>query len=87
MTGWQWVVGMGADPTANSYGAAVWTLSLDLVPTTILGEEPPRHVAGVSLGSVLVGSYRTADDRWLSLNMLDPERHWVPTCRALGLED
>ena len=68
-------------------GAAVWTLSNDLVPTTILGTEPPRHVAGKSLGSVLVGSYRTADDRWISLNMLDPERHWEPTCRALGLDE
>ncbi len=67
-------------------GAAVWTLSNDLVPTTILGEEPPRHVAGKSLSSVLVGSYRTADERWISLNMLDPERHWEPACRALGLE-
>ena len=68
-------------------GAAVWTLSNDLVPTTILGVEPPRHVAGKNLSSVLVGSFRTADDRWLSLNMLDPERHWVPTCQALGLEE
>jgi crotonobetainyl-CoA:carnitine CoA-transferase CaiB-like acyl-CoA transferase len=68
-------------------GAAVWTLSNDLVPTTILGVEPPRHIAGKSLGSVLVGSYRTVDERWLSLNMLDPERHWAPTCRALGLDN
>ena len=68
-------------------GAAVWTLSNDIVPTTILEAEPKRHVAGKSLGSVLVGSYRTADERWLSLNMLDPERHWEPTCRALGLDD
>jgi crotonobetainyl-CoA:carnitine CoA-transferase CaiB-like acyl-CoA transferase len=68
-------------------GAAVWTLSNDLVPTTILQEEPKRHVAGKSLGSVLVGSYRTGDERWISLNMLDPERHWAPTCHALGLED
>jgi crotonobetainyl-CoA:carnitine CoA-transferase CaiB-like acyl-CoA transferase len=68
-------------------GAAVWTLSNDLVPTTILQEEPKRHVAGRTLGSVLVGSYRTADERWLSLNMLDPERHWAPTCGALGLEE
>src|SRR3954447_22737322 len=67
-------------------GAAVWTLSNDLVPTTILQDEPKRHVAGKGLGSVLVGSYRTADERWISLNMLDPERHWAPTCRALGLE-
>ena len=68
-------------------GAAVWTLSNDLVPTTILQAEPQRHVAGKTLGSVLVGSYRTADERWLSLNMLDPERHWAPTCRALGLDE
>ncbi|HUI48197.1 MAG TPA: CoA transferase [Acidimicrobiia bacterium] len=68
-------------------GAAVWTLSNDLVPTTILGVEPPRHVAGKSLSSVLVGSFRTADERWISLNMLDPDRHWEPTCRALGLEE
>jgi crotonobetainyl-CoA:carnitine CoA-transferase CaiB-like acyl-CoA transferase len=68
-------------------GAAVWTLNNDIVPTTILRAEPKRHVAGKSLGSVLVGSYRTADERWLSLNMLDPERHWEPTCRALGLDD
>jgi crotonobetainyl-CoA:carnitine CoA-transferase CaiB-like acyl-CoA transferase len=68
-------------------GAAVWTLSNDLVPTTILGEEPPRHGGNRQMFSALVGSYRTADDRWLSLNMLDPERHWEPTCRALGLEE
>jgi crotonobetainyl-CoA:carnitine CoA-transferase CaiB-like acyl-CoA transferase len=65
----------------------VWTLSNDLVPTTILGVEPPRHIAGKSLSSVLVGSFRTADERWISLNMLDPDRHWEPTCRALGLEE
>jgi crotonobetainyl-CoA:carnitine CoA-transferase CaiB-like acyl-CoA transferase len=68
-------------------GAAVWTLSNDLVPTTILGVEPPRHVAGKSLSSVLVGSFRTADERWISLNMLDPDRHWEPACRALGLDE
>jgi crotonobetainyl-CoA:carnitine CoA-transferase CaiB-like acyl-CoA transferase len=67
-------------------GAAVWTLSVDLVPTSILGTDPAPHTPGRSLASVLVGSYRTGDGRWLSLNMLDPERHWAPTCRALGLE-
>ena len=36
---------------------------------------------------MLVGSFRTADERWISLNMLDPDRHWEPTCRALGLDE
>ena len=79
--------GEGTLVDVSLLGAAVWTLSNDLVPTTILQDEPKRHVAGKSLGSVLVGSYRTADERWLSLNMLDPERHWAPTCRALGLDE
>jgi crotonobetainyl-CoA:carnitine CoA-transferase CaiB-like acyl-CoA transferase len=68
-------------------GAAVWTLSVDLVPTSILGVEPARHAPGRSLATVLVGSYRTGDGRWLSLNMLDVERHWAPACRALGLDE
>jgi crotonobetainyl-CoA:carnitine CoA-transferase CaiB-like acyl-CoA transferase len=67
-------------------GSAVWTLAVDLVPTTILGEDPKPHAPGAGLASALVGSYRTADGRWVSLNMLDPERHWEPACRALGLE-
>src|SRR3954454_8363085 len=40
-------------------GAAVWTLSVDLVPTSILGVDPVPHKPGGSLATVLVGSYRT----------------------------
>ncbi|MDZ4827546.1 MAG: CoA transferase [Actinomycetota bacterium] len=69
-------------------GAAVWTLSIDLVSTAATGVEAKAHAAGQALsGTVLIGSYRTADNRWLSLNMLDQDRHWEPTCRALGLHD
>ena len=35
--------------------------------------------------SPLVGQHQTADGRWLSLSMLDEDRYWAPTCRALGL--
>jgi crotonobetainyl-CoA:carnitine CoA-transferase CaiB-like acyl-CoA transferase len=69
-------------------GAAVWTLSVDLVATAATGVEAKPHVPGRALsGTVLVGSYRTADGRWLSLNMLDQERFWEPACRALGLDE
>ncbi len=65
--------------------SACWTLALDLVPTTIRGEDPPKH--GIQpLSSPLVGQHRTADGRWVVLNMLDPDRHWEPCCRALGLD-
>ena len=37
--------------------------------------------------SPLVGVHRTKDSRWLMLSMLDEERYWAPTCRALGLPE
>ena len=67
-------------------GAAVWTLAVDLVPTSILQHDPDKFGATV-LSSPLVGPYATADGRWIVLNMLDPERHWAPACEALGLSE
>jgi crotonobetainyl-CoA:carnitine CoA-transferase CaiB-like acyl-CoA transferase len=65
---------------------AVWQLSTDLTATAFLREEPRKLSSTRSqLPSPMVGPYRTADDRWLMLNMLDEPRHWAPTCRALGL--
>ena len=67
-------------------GAACWTLAVDLVPTSILQHDPEKFGATV-LSSPLVGPYATSDGRWIVLNMLDPERHWEPCCRALGLAE
>jgi crotonobetainyl-CoA:carnitine CoA-transferase CaiB-like acyl-CoA transferase len=67
-------------------GSAVWTLSVDLVPTSVLGRDPDKFGATV-LSSPLVGPYATSDGRWMVLNMLDADRHWAPACRALGLAD
>ena len=66
---------------------AVWQLSTDLTATAITGENPKPVQAGRVMSNPLVGPYRTADERWLLLNMLDDARHFAPTCRALGLDD
>ena len=66
---------------------AIWTLAPDLHVTSVLGHEPPRaDFTKASPMGPLLGAYRTRDGRWVSLGMLDPERHWEPTCAALGLE-
>jgi crotonobetainyl-CoA:carnitine CoA-transferase CaiB-like acyl-CoA transferase len=67
-------------------GAACWTLAVDLVPTSILQHDPVKSTFK-PLSSPLVGPFQTADMRWVVLNMLDPDRHWEPACRALGLDD
>lgn len=66
---------------------AVWQLSTDLTATAYLREEPKKLQVGKALANPMVGPFRTADDRWLMLNMLDDVRHWPPLCRALRIEE
>jgi crotonobetainyl-CoA:carnitine CoA-transferase CaiB-like acyl-CoA transferase len=77
--------GRGSVVDVALLGTAVWTLAPDLVTTTILGRDPEPLDAAAPTSNPLVGSYRSADDRWVLLNMLDDARHWAPTCRALDL--
>ncbi|MFA5883054.1 MAG: CoA transferase [Acidimicrobiia bacterium] len=66
---------------------AVWQLGVDLTATTITREEPAKMSNDTARSNPLVGPHKTADGRWLLLNMIDDTRHWVPACRALGLDD
>jgi crotonobetainyl-CoA:carnitine CoA-transferase CaiB-like acyl-CoA transferase len=79
--------GEGAVVDVSLLAAATWTLAPDLTATSVLGEAPPTMDATRPLSNPLVGSYRTADGRWVMLNMLDDARHWAPSCRALGLAE
>jgi crotonobetainyl-CoA:carnitine CoA-transferase CaiB-like acyl-CoA transferase len=66
---------------------AVWQLGVDLTATTVLQAEVPKVPAGSVRPNPLVGPYKTADGRWLQLNMIDDTRHWAPACRALGFPE
>ncbi|HVV12641.1 CoA transferase [Amycolatopsis sp.] len=46
--------------------------------------EPPKHGSATN---PLVGSYRTSDDRWLELCMLQPGRYWAEFVRIAGHEE
>jgi crotonobetainyl-CoA:carnitine CoA-transferase CaiB-like acyl-CoA transferase len=66
---------------------AVWQLGMDLTATTITRSEPMSLAGQRVLPNPLIGPYKTGDDRWLLLNMLDDTRHFAPTCRALELDE
>jgi crotonobetainyl-CoA:carnitine CoA-transferase CaiB-like acyl-CoA transferase len=66
---------------------AVWQIGMDLTATTITRAEPMSLAGSRVMPNPLIGPYRTGDDRWLLLNMLDDTRHWAPVCRALGLDE
>ncbi len=68
-------------------GAAVWTLGVDLVATAACGVEPkPPRPALRSAAPCSSAPSAPATIAGCCLNMIDHERHWEPTCRALGLE-
>jgi crotonobetainyl-CoA:carnitine CoA-transferase CaiB-like acyl-CoA transferase len=64
---------------------AVWQLGADLGFVHWAGGEAPRDVSRVP--NPLIGEYVTSDSRRLMFVMLDIERYWAPTCRALGCAD
>jgi crotonobetainyl-CoA:carnitine CoA-transferase CaiB-like acyl-CoA transferase len=79
--------GEGGTVDVSLLGSAAWVLAPDLVATSVLDRDPPHQQSGAVRSNPLVGAYRTADDRWLVLNMMESDRYWRPFCAALGRDD
>ena len=79
--------GKGCVVDTSLLNSAMWTLGPDMAYSSITGVEMPRANLAAGTMSPLVGIHRTKDSRWLMLSMLDEERYWEPTCRALGLPE
>ncbi|MBO0732640.1 MAG: CoA transferase, partial [Acidimicrobiaceae bacterium] len=63
-------------------GSAVWTLSSDILSTTIARTPPDPAVKP----NRPLGGYRTKDDRLITVMLLN-EAHWPGFCRVIGRED
>jgi crotonobetainyl-CoA:carnitine CoA-transferase CaiB-like acyl-CoA transferase len=69
-------------------GVGAWATALSVGFALLEGGPPPRRAPGNSAKTnPLVGNYRTADDRWLVLAMLQPGRYWPDFCQRIGRED
>ena len=76
--------GQRVEVTLQRTGA--WTIGADVSAALITGRQPAR-IDRVRPGNPLFNSYEAADGRWLMLVMPTSDRHWPPTCRALGRPD
>ena len=69
-------------------GVGAWANALSVAFALLTGAPPER---GPSTNSArtnpLVGNYRTADNRWIVLAMLQPGRYWPEFCRRVDRED
>jgi crotonobetainyl-CoA:carnitine CoA-transferase CaiB-like acyl-CoA transferase len=79
--------GRGAVVDASLLAAGMWALQGNITAsaTTGLCELPKRARAEVT--NPLTVSYRTADERWVNLVMLDSQRYWPEFCAAIGRPD
>ncbi len=65
---------------------ACWVLSPDITAAPFI----PRFPTGGDrrqMPNPLVGQYKTKDERWIMIIMLQPDRYWADFCRHLGRED
>jgi crotonobetainyl-CoA:carnitine CoA-transferase CaiB-like acyl-CoA transferase len=77
------------DVSLLSVGAWSNALAIDLSLMSGESWRPPELSAGNAgaLRNPLVGMYRTADGRYINLNMMQPGKYWADTCQHLGRED
>jgi crotonobetainyl-CoA:carnitine CoA-transferase CaiB-like acyl-CoA transferase len=71
-------------------GVGTWAMALSIDISLLLGQAIP--VAPLDAPPWLafnptIGTYRTADGRWISLTMLQPGRYWADLCRHIDRED
>jgi crotonobetainyl-CoA:carnitine CoA-transferase CaiB-like acyl-CoA transferase len=82
--------GRGRTVDVALLAGGVWTLAPDLVAASVLGTDPPKLGAAAAAARSalpLVGTFLTADDRVLQLNMLATDKYWRAACEALELSD
>jgi crotonobetainyl-CoA:carnitine CoA-transferase CaiB-like acyl-CoA transferase len=69
-------------------GVGAWANALSVGFALLTGGPPERlPSSGSARTNPLVGHYRTADDRWIVLAMLQPGRYWPEFCARIGRED
>ncbi|GAB3760988.1 crotonobetainyl-CoA:carnitine CoA-transferase CaiB-like acyl-CoA transferase [Nocardioides ginsengisegetis] len=68
-------------------GLAAWNLGPDVTSARIFGRNPEPTKDRRKMPNPLVGNYRTADGRWITLMMLQQARYWPEVLTLLGLEE
>jgi crotonobetainyl-CoA:carnitine CoA-transferase CaiB-like acyl-CoA transferase len=74
--------GKGEEVHVSLYHTGVWTLAAD-IEAALLGVPLPKYEHG-KIRNPLANLYRTRDDRWLQLIMLQSDLQWKGFCRAIG---
>ncbi len=75
--------GEGQEVDASHLGSMMMLQGLSVASLLMMGWPIPKQSRS-STGNPLWNHYRCADDRWLALAMLQPDRYWSDFCDAVG---
>ena len=78
--------GIGQEVGASHLGSMMTLQGLNVASRTIHGKEFNRNTRANAFNP-LWNHYRCADDKWLCLGMLQPDRYWKDLCTTLGRAD
>jgi len=73
--------GQGQELEFSLYHSGVWTLAED-IQAALVGAPLPKHERAKA-ASPLWNAYRSQDNRWFQLVMLQSDLHWPDFCRAI----
>ena len=74
--------GIGQEVNASHLGSMSFLQGLSLSMKLMAGVAMPRTQRSAA-GNPLWNHYRCADDQWLALAMLQPDRYWADFCRVI----
>ena len=75
--------GIGQEVDASHLGSMMALQGLNVAARTIMGKEFPRNTRANAYNP-LWNHYRCADDKWIALAMLQPDRYWKDFCEVVG---
>jgi crotonobetainyl-CoA:carnitine CoA-transferase CaiB-like acyl-CoA transferase len=78
--------GRGSVVDVSLLGTAMWTLSSDVL-SALQGQRPRAMSGRAGYVNPLVGTYRTQDDRHISLVFLEADRYWADFCRLIERDE
>ena len=79
--------GEGCEVDVSLLGAAMWSMQRVIAQSTLDGLDRFSRLAPERPGNVLSHTYRTSDDRFVALCMLQSDRYWPRFCEVAGRPD
>jgi len=78
--------GLGQKVELSLYQVSVWGMNWDIEPALQLGQEINR-TDRTKVNNPLWNCYRTKDDHWIQIVMIQTDRYFPVFCKAVGRDD